>query len=75
MKKAPTAEYLQQAKNLSKEEVERLLARMRSKLLRKFEDHKLSALEVAAMQLEIEDEELNEWRQRVAEIKAKTKNK
>jgi hypothetical protein len=75
MRKAPTEEYLEKAKLLSKEETERLLSRMRGKLTRRLEDKKLSALEVAAIQLEIEDEELNEWRERMDEIKKKSKSK
>ena len=75
MKKTPDAEYLEQAKLLTKEETERLLSRMRAKLMRRLEDKKLSALEVVAIQLEIEDKELNEWRERMAEIEKRTKNK
>ena len=75
MKKTPDAEYLEQAKLLTKEETERLLSRMRAKLMRRLEDKKLSALEVVAIQLEIEDKELNEWRERMAEIEKSAKNK
>lgn len=70
MKKTPNEEYLEKAKLLSDEETERLLSRARSKLVRRLEDKKLSTLEVVALQLEIEDEDLNEWRQRMAELKA-----
>jgi hypothetical protein len=75
MRKIPSEQYLEQAKRLSKEEIERLLSRTRSKLMRRLEDKKLSALEVVAIQLEIEDEELNEWREKWAEIKNKIKAK
>ena len=71
----PSEAYIEQAKLLSKEETERLMARMRNKLTRRLEDKKLNALEVVAIQLEIEDEELNEWRARMAEIRKKAKNK
>lgn len=75
MRKIPSEQYLEQAKRLSKEEIERLLSRTRSKLMRRLEDKKLSAVEVVAIQLEIEDEELNEWREKWAEIKNKIKAK
>lgn len=69
MRKSPSEEYLEKARLLSKEETERLLSRMRTKLMRRLEDKTLSALEVVAIQLEIEDEELNEWREKWAEIR------
>ena len=70
MKKSPSDEYLEKAKLLNEEACERLLSRARSKLKRRLDDKKISMLEVVALQLEIEDEDLNEWRQRVAEIKS-----
>ena len=75
MRKTPSDEYLEKAKLLSKEETERLLSRMRSKLMRRLEDKKMSAAEVVAIQLEIEDEELSEWREKMTEIRKKTKAK
>ncbi|MDA8260878.1 MAG: hypothetical protein M0Z99_35460 [Betaproteobacteria bacterium] len=75
MKKAPSVEYLDKSRLLSKEETERLLSRMRAKLMRRLEDKKMSVSEVVAIQLEIEDEELNEWRGKMAEIRKKTKAK
>ena len=75
MRKIPSEQYLEQAKLLSKQEIERLLSRTRSKLMRRLEDKKLSAVEVVAIQLEIEDEDLNEWREKWAEIKNKIKAK
>lgn len=75
MKRTPNEEYLEKAKQLSKEETERLLSRARGKLTRRLEDQKLSPLEVVAIQLEIEDEDLNEWREKWDEIKKKIKAK
>lgn len=75
MRKTPSDEYLEKAKLLSKEESERLLSRTRSKLMRQLESEKMTALEVVAMQLEIEDEDLSEWRKKMAEIRKKTKAK
>lgn len=71
MRKTPSEAYLEKARRLSKEETERLLSRMREKLTRRLEDKKLSALEVVAIQLEIEDEALSEWRERMQEIRKK----
>ena len=75
MRKTPSEAYLEKARHLSKEETERLLSRMREKLTRRLEDKKLSALDVVAIQLEIEDEALSEWRERMQEIRKKTKPK
>jgi hypothetical protein len=71
----PADEYLEKARQLEQEETERLLARMRSKLMRRLEDKKMSVQEALAIQLEIEDEELQEWRARMAEIRKKSKKK
>jgi len=68
MKKTPSDEYIEKAKLLDEEAAERLLSRARSKLVRRLEDRKMTPLDVMALQLEIEDEDLNEWRERVAEI-------
>ncbi len=71
----PSEEYLEKAKLVSNEEAERLQARMRGKFSRRFEDKKLSAIEAIALQLQFEDEELVEWRQKVSEIRARHKDK
>jgi hypothetical protein len=75
MRKTPSDEYLEIAKNLSKEETERLLSRTRSKLIRRMESEKITTLEVLAIQLEIEDEDLSEWREKMAEIRKRAKAK
>ncbi|MBS1147097.1 MAG: hypothetical protein H6R08_1273 [Proteobacteria bacterium] len=75
MRKTPSDEYLEKAKLLNKEETERLLSRTRSKLMRRLESEKMTALEVVAIQLEIEDEDLNEWRAKMADIRKKAKAK
>lgn len=73
MRRIPTEENLEQARLLTNDETERLLSRMRAKLMRRLEDKKLSAVEAAAIQLEIENEELNEWREKMLEIRKKAK--
>lgn len=75
MRKTPSDEYLEKAKLLSEEETERLLSRTRSKLMRRLENEEMTALEVVAIQLEIEDEDLGEWREKMAEIRKKAKAK
>ena len=71
--KMPSQEYIEKAKLLTREDAERLLSRMRGKLMRRREDHKLIPLEAVALQLELEDKQLQEWRARYAEIRAKHK--
>lgn len=73
MRRIPTEENLEQAKLLTNDETERLLSRMRAKLMRRLEDKKLSVVEAVAIQLEIENEELNEWREKMLEIRKKAK--
>ena len=75
MKKTPSEEYLEKARQLSKEEAEHLLSRMRGKLNRRMEDQKLDPVEAVALQLEFEDEQLAEWRARLAEIRAREEKK
>jgi hypothetical protein len=66
--KSASQEYLDKAAVLTMEDVERLFSRMRGKLARKLEGEKIRSLEAVALQLQLEDEELQEWRQRWAEI-------
>ncbi|MDP3818088.1 MAG: hypothetical protein Q8Q57_03715 [Methylotenera sp.] len=72
--KKANEEYLEKAKSLSEEEVERLQSRMRAKLTRREEDKKLTPIEALAIQLELDDEQLAEWREKRIEINKKTKN-
>lgn len=65
--------YLDMANSLTHEESERLQSRMRGKLARRVEDKKLNTLEALAIQLEIDDEQLQEWREKMAEINEKEK--
>lgn len=64
-------EYLAKALLLKEEEKERLLSRMSGKLPRRLAKEKLSVDEALAIQLEIEDEQLSEWREKMHAIKAK----
>jgi hypothetical protein len=75
MKKKAEDQYLEKAKKLSKEQVERLLSRMRNKLARRTEDRKLTELEALAIQLELEDEQLEEWREERRKLNEKLEEK
>jgi len=74
-KRTPNEKYLEKAKKLTKNQSEHLYSRMGGKLGRRLEDRMLEPLEALAIQLEIEDEALAEWRERFAEIKAQSKPK
>ena len=67
--KVPTPEYLEKAKQLNNEEIERLLVRMRGRFARRLDDKRMSAIDAIALQLEYEDEELEEWRERMTEMR------
>lgn len=69
------SDYLKKVKSLKSDEKERLLSRMSGKLPRRLEKSKLTEDEALAIQLEIEEEQLQEWRERVAEIRAKSEKK
>lgn len=71
--KTASEEYLEKAKNLSEDEIDKLHYRMRGKLFRRAEDKKLTLMEAAAIQLELEDAELKEWREQRAKMLAKAK--
>ena len=73
--KAPDEEYIKAASSLNDDQKERLLCRMRGKLTRKWENEKLDTLQALAIQLEIEDAELADWRDKMNEIKEKEKEK
>jgi Holliday junction resolvasome RuvABC DNA-binding subunit len=72
--KKPEKEYLEKAKELSKKDAERLMARMRGRFTRRLEDKKLSAIDAMALQLEYEHEQLMEWRKNIAKIREKRKD-
>ncbi|HEY8086083.1 MAG TPA: hypothetical protein VIE69_10845 [Methylophilaceae bacterium] len=67
--KTPNEAYIEKAKKLSAKESERLLSRMGGKLRRRQDKDKVTNLEAIAIQLELEDEQLKEWRERMDAIK------
>lgn len=73
--RTPNKQYLKVAEDLTTDQQDRLLCRMRGKLTRRIEDKKLNTIEALAIQLEVEDAELAEWREKMSEIKEKEKSK
>ncbi len=70
-----TIDYSSKAKKLSGEERERVLSRMSGKLPKRLAKEKLTEDEAVAIQLELEDEQLQEWRAKVSAIRAKENKK
>lgn len=75
MAKMSKPEYEERAKTLSEEEAERLLSRMSGKLPKRLQNEKLTREEALAIQLELEDEQLEEWRKNMQELKTKIESK
>ncbi len=68
-------DYVQKAKKITGTQRERILSRMSGKLPKRLAKEKLSEDEAIAIQLELEDEQLQEWRDKVNTIRAKEKKK
>ena len=68
-------EYLEKVRHLSKDERERLLSRMRGKLPRRLEKEKIAPDDALAIQMELEDEQLEEWRANMKLINERYKAK
>jgi hypothetical protein len=64
-------DYIIKAKNLSEGDRERVLSRMVGKLPKRLQKEKLTVEEAIAIQLELEDEQLQEWRANMAVIQEK----
>ncbi|HTN92981.1 MAG TPA: hypothetical protein VMJ33_00205 [Gallionella sp.] len=71
MTKTIKPEYIAKVKRLTKEETERLLSRMGAKLDRRLEKRKVTQPEALARQLQLEDEQLQEWRKMMRILKEK----
>jgi len=68
MAKISSPEYEAKARELSEEEAERLLSRMSGKLPKRLHKEELTRLEALAIQLEVEDEQLDEWRKNMKDL-------
>ena len=75
MPKSVKIDYLAKVNQLSKEEKERLFSRMRGKLDNRLEKRKITQEEALAKQLELEDEQLFEWRKMMLTLREKEKAK
>jgi hypothetical protein len=75
MTKIDKPNYVAKVKLLTQEETERLLSRMGGKLPRRLEKRKISQEEALAMQLELEDAQLTEWRKVMHHLKKKEEAK
>ncbi|GEM_PF-808626 len=62
-------EYLEKAQALTIKKSERLMSRMSFKLQTQLVKDGWTALQIMAVQLEIEDEQLHEWRERIAQVR------
>jgi FKBP-type peptidyl-prolyl cis-trans isomerase len=71
--KAATQSYLDKVKLLSLDDQERLLSRMTGKLPKRLQKDKLTKDEAMAIQLELEDEQLQEWRGIMVSLQEKAK--
>ena len=61
--------YLEKVNQLNADEAERVLSRMGGKLPKRFIKEKLTQAEALALQLEIEDEQLQEWREKMEKLR------
>ena len=71
MMKEVNVDYVTKAKKMSRDDRERVLSRMIGKLPKRLLKEKLTQEEAIAIQLELEDEQLQEWRKNMAEIQEK----
>jgi hypothetical protein len=69
--KTINVDYIAKAKKLSVEDRDRVLSRMGGKLPKRLQKEKLTVEEAIAIQLELEDEQLQEWRANMAAIQEK----
>ena len=69
--KTVNVDYIAKAKKLSEEDRDRVLSRMGGKLPKRLQKEKLTVEEAIAIQLELEDEQLQEWRANMAAIQEK----
>jgi len=70
--KNPSDEFIKLAESMDETASERILSRMTGKLPKRLRKEKLTKIEAIAIQLELEDELLQEWRKNFAEIKTKS---
>lgn len=67
----PIEEFIKLAESMNETASERILSRMTGKLPKRLRKEKLTNVEAIAIQLELEDELLQEWRKNFVEIKTR----
>lgn len=67
----PIEEFIKLAESMNEKASERILSRMTGKLPKRLRKEKLTNVEAIAIQLELEDELLQEWRKNFVEIKTR----
>ncbi len=67
----PNGEYLQNAKGLSESASKNLVLRCGQKYFDKLTTTGIQEVEALALLLEMEDEQLNEWRQAINKVRAR----
>jgi hypothetical protein len=67
----PIEEFIKLAESMNETASERILSRMTDKLPKRLRKEKLTNVEAIAIQLELEDELLQEWRKNFVEIKTR----
>ncbi len=73
--KQPKLEYLEKVNALSEKERERLSSRMSGKLPKRLDKEKISYEAALALQMELEDEQLEEWRKNMMAMREMTDKK
>jgi hypothetical protein len=73
--KTPSEEFVKLAEALNEANAEKVLSRMSGKLPKRFIKEKLTKTEAIAIQLELEDELLQDWRENFAKIQARAEKK
>ena len=73
--KNPSEAFIKQAEELDATSAEKVLSRMTGKLPKRFIKEKLTKNEAIAIQLELEDELLQEWRENFAKAQVRAEKK
>lgn len=73
--KNASEDFIKLAEKLDEESAEKILSRMTGKLPKRFIKEKLTKVEAIALQLELEDELLQDWRKNFAKVNSSDDNK
>ena len=73
--KNASEDFIKLAEKLDEESAEKVLSRMTGKLPKRFIKEKLTKVEAMALQLELEDELLQDWRKNFAKVNSSDEKK